>query len=99
MVHPPDLRDSDMGFIDYDQKVRRKIIEKGVGWFSGLSHAEIERVIFYTGAVAEFSQHLKVKQSSLFDPVGFDEPILFFKMRDPFLKLFFYGLFFSKKPR
>ena len=58
MVHPPDLRYGDVGFIDDDQEIRRKIVEKRIGWFSRFSLAEIERIIFYTMAVAEFSEHL-----------------------------------------
>jgi hypothetical protein len=39
MVHPSDLRNGGVGFIDDRQETFGKVVEEGIGRFSGLTQA------------------------------------------------------------
>src|SRR3989304_2064575 len=91
-MHPSELGDGDMAFINDEEKVLRKIIEEGRGWFSGHPPAQVPRVVFYPMAVSDLLDHLQIKISPLLNPLRLDQIVLAFKVSDPFCQFYLDGL-------
>jgi hypothetical protein len=72
MIHPLDLRNGDVGLIDDSQEIFRKIVQESIRRLTRASPAEIERIVFDSRAPSKLAEHIQVKKSPFFDPVGFD---------------------------
>src|SRR3989304_145516 len=91
-MHPPELGDGDMAFINDEEKVLRKIIKEGRGRFSGHPPAQVPRVVFYPMAVSDLLDHFQIKISPLLNPLRLNQLVLAFKVSDPFCQFYLDGL-------
>ena len=69
-----------MTLIHDDKKILGKVIDQGIGRFSGLSEIQVSCVVFYAGADTGLSNHFHIKVGSLGDSLCFQEFIFFFKI-------------------
>src|SRR4030042_331561 len=64
-IHPPQLREGNMAFIDYRYKIFRKIIKKAVRPGTRGQLAEMPGIILYAVAIAAFPEHFYIKKCPL----------------------------------
>ena len=87
-VHPADLRDRGVRFVDHDEKIVRKKIDDRVRLRAGRPAGQMARIIFDPVAETHFLQHLQIVFGAHSQPLRFEQFVLRFEFNDPLLKLF-----------
>ncbi len=72
LVHPANLRDGHVGFIDHGEEIIRKVIQQAVRGFSLLSAVDVSRIVFDSAAEAQLLHHLKVVGGAHSNPLGLE---------------------------
>ena len=70
--HGVDLRQRDVRLVDEGDEVFREIVDQAERALSGLTAVEIAAIVFDSGAVAEFFEHLDIVLDPLLDALGFE---------------------------
>src|SRR3989338_3596194 len=70
VVHATYLRNGHVGLIHYHKKVPGKIINQGIGWFTGGPTAYVSGIVLYAVAVAGFFYHLHVVTGTGLEALG-----------------------------
>lgn len=67
------LRYQDVRFVEYDDEVFGKVIQKGVRWFSGVSSVKVARVVLHARTPTGLAQQLQVPLRALHEPLPFKQ--------------------------
>src|SRR5262245_29074107 len=78
-----------MGFVDNQEKIFGKVIEKRWWRFTRHSSAQMTRVVLNPMAIAHGTYHLQIELRPLCDPLGLEQLILFLEIGDAFIEFFF----------
>ena len=88
-VHPMQLRDRLVAFVDEQQKVVGEILYKGMGSAAGRAAIDYPRVVFDAVAVSQLPQHLHVEPRALLNPLSLQQPAVFLEISHPILEFLF----------
>ncbi|MNI39796.1 hypothetical protein D3C73_939860 [compost metagenome] len=70
VIHCPDLRQSDMGFIDDDQHVIREVIHQGIRGCPRFPEGQRSGIVLDPGAEADLLHHLDIITCPLLQPLS-----------------------------
>ncbi len=76
-----------MRFIDKQQKILRKIIQKRRRRLPAFTVIQVSGIIFNAIAIAQFLHHFQIKLGTLFEPLRLNKPVGFFQLNEPVHKL------------
>jgi len=80
LVHASDLRDRDVGLIDHQEKVLRKVVQQAGGCGSRGTTIDVAGVVLDTGAGADLAHHLDVVAGAHPQPLCLQELVLGFQV-------------------
>ncbi len=73
LVHPAELRNSDVALIDDHQGVGRQVVDEGRRRLAGLASRQMPRIILDPLAEAQLGEHLEVEAGALLDALRLDQ--------------------------
>ncbi len=76
-----------MTFIDDEEKIFWKIVQKGRRWLPGFTTAQMSGIVLNPLTISDLFNHFQIKGRSLFNPLSFEKFFLAFKIVDPFHQL------------
>ena len=88
-VHPADLRDRHMAFVDEKEKVIGEEVHERIGRFALFPPGQMAGIVFDPGAVPHFFHHFQVEAGTLFQPLGFQQFIFRPQHGQSFFQFFF----------
>ena len=80
-----------MGFIDHNQHILRKIVQKRVRTHAGRQSGQMSGIIFHSFASAYFPQHFDIVARPLLDSLSLQQFPFLFKGLDLLFQLFLDG--------
>ncbi len=86
-VHPPQLRDGRVAFVNDHEGVFREVIHEGRRRLAGRSSREVTGIIFYSLAVTHLFHHLNIELRPLIQALSLQEFTRGSQFREPFLQL------------
>ncbi len=89
VVHPPQLGNGHMGFINHHEEIRREVVKEGPRGFSGFPAVQMAGIVFDPRAIPHLPEHLQVEAGALLEPLGLQEFPLGPQFLEPFLQLLF----------
>ena len=72
-IHPADLRDGDVAFIDHAQEVRRKKVVQAIGPLARLAPGQVPRVILDALAGTDLFEHFEIVGSARLETLRFQQ--------------------------
>src|SRR6185369_5452529 len=86
-VHPADLRNGDMAFVDEKQKVAWKVTEQSRRRLSGLAAGKMPRIVFDPGTEAHFLEQFEIVEGPLLEALRFEQLAFIPELGKPSLEL------------
>ena len=75
-----------MAFVHNNQEVVRKVVNQGVGRFTGRCKIQMPGIVFYPGTDTGFPNHFHIEVCPLGNALCFQKLILFFKILYPLIQ-------------
>ena len=86
VVHPSNLGKTDVAFVHNNQEVVRKVVNQGIGRFTGRCKIQMPGIVFDPGTDTGFPNHFHIEVSALGNALCFQKLVFFFKILNPFLQ-------------
>ncbi len=83
LVHAAELRERDVGFVDHQQRVRRKIVEQARRRLPRRASGEMARVVLDPLAEPDLGQHLEVEGGALLEPLRLQQLVVAVELLQP----------------